>query len=485
MAKSATRGMLWTSVTAIVCRGLGFANTIGLTYFMGKPEYGRANAAYTLAMSVYSFSNPGLIGELIRRRERFAEAATLGTSVAGSIVMLLSAIALVFAESITAAFGAEGSAGFLRLSVVIALAGTLFMVGDVLLCRQLRFGTQSLIEFLGTICLVGSSMGLAAAKWGGIALIIGQVLRELVVRFGHVAVTGLGWVRRPRWDWPLLKQMLSYGIPLYIAGILNQIATTWDNLFVGKVLGMDVLGAYAAAYSLTYVPVYTITEKITGVFYAVVVKFIDDRERRWAAMQRSLTAVLILMAPVVVLTMFVGPRFVALVFSARWQDTVAPLVTALALVGAGLPLQLMPDYYFGALGINKAVIGIMAVKVVLLFGGLFAFGRESVVTAAWTVSLAFIVAGLLAFAMLHVLDKMPIGMLVRVLLPGLVGGVVMGLAIWGVRRVLPFSSNLLMMVIEMAVGGVAYLAYELVFHRPQIMDIFGAFLGRRRESSEG
>ena len=485
MGKRATRGMLWSSLTALVCRGLGFGNTIVLTHLMGKREYGRANAAYTLAMSVYQFSNPGFIGELIRRRERFEEAASLGTAIASAIVLLLSAVALVFAGPITSAFNAGGTETYLRLAVAIGLAGNVLMMGDVLLCRELRFGAQSLIELVGTLCLVGSAVGLAATGWGGIALIIGQVARELVVRVGGTALTGFSWLRRPRWDPALLKQMLSYGIPLYVAGILNQIATTWDNLFVGKMLGMEMLGAYAAAYSLTYVPVYTISERITTVFYSVVVQFIDDRERRWKAVLRSLGAVLIFMAPVVVLTMLDGPRVVALLFSAKWQSTVAPLVTCLSLVGAGLPLQLMPDYYFGALGVNRAVIGIMVVKVVLLFSGLFLFGRTDIQAAAWSVSGSFMITGLLAFSMLHFLDHIPLASLLRVLLPAAVGGLLMAFSIVGLRRVLPLTSNLLMLIVEMAVGCIVYVAYQLVFHRERIMDILGAFLGRRRAGGEG
>jgi O-antigen/teichoic acid export membrane protein len=480
MSRRASRGMLWSSLTALTCRGLGFANTIVLTHLMGKPEYGRANAAYTLASSIYQFSSPGLIGELIRRRERFEEAATLGTSFCAVIVLMLSAAAIVFAGPITTAFNAAGTAGYLRLATIIGLSGTLLMMADVLLCRGLRFGTQSLLELCGTLSMLGAAISLAASGWGGLALIIGQVLREVVVRVGGTAVTGFGWLRRPRWDWPLLKQMLSYGIPLYIAGLLNHIATTWDNLFIGKVLGMEMLGAYAAAYALTYVPVYTISERITTVFYSVVVQFVDDRERRWKALLRSLSAVLIFMAPVVVLTMLDGPRVVTLLFSAKWQVTVAPLVTCLSLVGAGLPLQLMPDYYFGALGVTRAVIGIMAVKVVLLFSGLFLFGRTDIQAAAWTVSGSFVVSGLLAFSMLYWLDHIPPRSLVRVLVPGTVGGLLMGLSIYGLRRALPFSSNLLMLIIEVATGCAVYVAYQLLFHRERIMDILGAFLGRRR-----
>jgi O-antigen/teichoic acid export membrane protein len=480
MSRRATRGMLWSSLTALGCRGLGFVNTIVLTHLMGKPEFGRANAAYTLAMSIFQLSNPGFPSELIRRRERFDEAATLATSVAGGIVLVFAAVALIFAGPITTIFNAAGTATYLRWAVGIALMGTLLMMADVLLCRQLRFGAQSIIELIGTLGLIGCSIGLAGIGWGGMALIVGQVVREAVVRTGGTALTGLGWLRRPRWDWPLLKQMLSYGVPIYVAQMLNQIATTWDNLFVGKVLGMEMLGAYAAAYSLTYVPVYTISERITNVFYAVVVQFIDDQERRWNAVLRSLRAVMIFMAPVVVLTMLDGPRVVTILFSAKWQVSVAPLVTCLSLVGAGLPLQLMPDYYFGALGVNRAVVGIMVVKVVLLFSGLFLFGRHDLQSAAWAVSGSFIITGLLAYSMLHVLDRIPVARLAAALLPAAAGGLLMGLAIHGLRRVLPFSSNLIMLIVEVAAGCAVYLAYLLAFHRAHIKDILGAFLGRRR-----
>ncbi|MCC6750127.1 MAG: oligosaccharide flippase family protein [Deltaproteobacteria bacterium] len=478
LATEASRGMLWTSVSSLAARGIGFLSTILLTRWMSKEEYGRASAVYTIAIGLAHFSGPGLSSELIRRRERFKDAATLGTMFCTVIVLTLSAAAFAFADPITRFFDAPGAAHYLRAGLVLALVHVVLMMGDIILTRELRFGAQALLELGGSSLMVAVALGLAATGWGGFAVVLGQVVREVVLRLGSTALTGFGWLGRPRWDGPLLREMLAFGVPIYISESFDHIATNWDNLFVGKVLGMEALGAYAVAYNLAYVPIYTVTQRSSSVVLAAVARFSDDVKRRREAILRALGAILLVLFPAAALVMFTGPRVVAILFPAKWTDTVSSLVTALSLVGIGLPLQFLPDYYFQAIGRPRATTVVMAIKVVLMFGALFLFGRQNVVHAAWAVSTSFIVAGLLACALLKVVDEIPFGRVLLELAPALIGSTLLAATILGLRRVLHLDSQLVMFALEVIAGGTVYLGYLLLFHRGQVMDIVRSLVGR-------
>jgi O-antigen/teichoic acid export membrane protein len=478
LGKQATRGMLWTSLSSLLARGLGFAMTIVLTYWMARDDYGRASAAYTIAITLGFFSIPGLESELIRRKERFNEAAVLTWIICNAMMIALFCLAYFAAEPIARLFNAAGAGRYLRWSLFIPATMTLLVVANPILCRQLRFGLQSLLEVGGTLTNVGAAVTLAASGFGGFAVVIGQLARELVVRVGGTVATGLGWLQRPRLDGGLLRQMLGFGIPVYLSELLEFGASNWDNLFVAKVFGAEALGAYAVAYTIAYTPIHTISQRTASVVLSTVARFADDRQRRHDAVLRSLGAIMLALGPAAVLIMLDGPRVVAILFPSHWSPTVATLVAALSLVGFGLPLQYLPDYYFQAINKPRGTLAVMTMKVGLMFGALFLFGRTNVETAAWSVSGSFIVAGAGACALLRIVDGIPLWRIGEHLLPAAVGSTLMAGAIWALRRFVPLDANWLMLALEVGGGGVVYLAYELTFHRRRIREIIGTFLGR-------
>jgi O-antigen/teichoic acid export membrane protein len=359
---------------------------------------------------------------------------------------------------------------------------TLFVVANPILCQRLRFGLQSLLEVGGTLSNVGTAMTLAASGLGGYAVVIGQLMREVFVRVGGTAATGLGWLRAPRLEAPLLREMLAFGVPVYVSELLEFGATNWDNLFVARVFGAETLGAYAVAYTIAYTPIHTISQRSASVVLAAVARFAEDRDRRHEAILRSIGAIMLALGPAAVLIMLDGPRVVAVLFPHQWSPTVATLVAALSLVGFGLPLQYLPDYYFQAINRPRGTLAVMGLKVLLMFGALFLFGRSSVHTAAWSVSGSFLVSGAAACVLLRIVDGISLGRVIARILPAAIGSALLAATVLGVRRIVPLQSNLLMLIVEVGAGGAVYLAYELLFHREQIRDILSTVLGRGRPS---
>ncbi len=86
--------------------------------------------------------------------------------------------------------------------------------------------------------------------------------------------------------------------------------------------GAEALGAYAVAYTIAYTPVYTVVIRTSTVVLASISQFADDQERRQDAILRSLSAILMLLGPVVMMIMLCGPRVVALLFPKQWTETV-------------------------------------------------------------------------------------------------------------------------------------------------------------------
>ena len=522
LATEASRGMMWTSLSSLGARGLGFMTTIILTYWIDQDQYGQANAAYEIALTLGFICIPGLESELIRRKEKFGQAATLTTVVCLVPMLLLCLGTMALAEPVARWF--DTNAFFLRTSMLIPLSMVLFVVGHAMLTKQMRFGVQSLIELGGSLSNVGTAIALAAflvaddslIKYSGIAVVLGQCMREMVVRVGSAAATGFAWVERPKLDKPLLKEMFGFGIPVYISEVLEHGATHWDNLFVARVFGDKALGRYAVAYTIAYTPIYTVAQRSAGVVLAAVAQFAEDPERRRDALIRALGAILLVLMPTAVMIGLSGPRVVAILFPSKWTGDLAPLVAALSLVGIGLPLQYLPDYYFQAINKPKATMAVMGMKLTLMFlalifvgqsvvqgaGGdkLFALGSLRMVgveASAWAVSISFIVAGLAACSLLYFVDRIPPLRILTQFVPCTVG-TLLAVGVTALARHLlgpstdnmlipvigPNSNNVLLLFVECGGAVAIYLVYQFAFHRERIMDIINAVLGRGDDDEE-
>ena len=506
LATEASRGMMWTSLSSLGARGLGFMTTIILTYWISQDQYGKANAAYEIALTLGFFCIPGLESELIRRKERFGQAATLTTIICILPMLLCVGACMALAEPVAVWFDSDPL--MLRTSMLIPAFMVAFVVGHAMLTKQMRFGTQSVIELGGSMSNVGVAVSLAltlSQGTRGLAVVLGQCMREIVVRVLGAVFTGFGWVKRPRYDRKLLREMLGFGIPVYISEVLEHVATHWDNLFVARVFGDKALGRYAVAYTIAYTPIYTVAQRSAGVVLAAVAQFAEDPERRRDALIRALGAILLVLMPTAVMIGLSGPRVVAILFPSKWTSDLTGLVAALSLVGIGLPLQYLPDYYFQAIGKPRATMAVMGMTVALMFLALHLFGRgfsfslgswgtfgvQGVEASAWAVSISFIVAGLGACCLLWLVDDISPGRILRQLVPCTVGTVLVVATVFALRHLLgpPTDNlaapvigendrNLLLLVLE-CVGAVAvYLVYQMAFHRERLKDIINSLLGR-------
>ncbi len=502
LATEASRGMMWTSLSSLAARGLGFMTTIILTYWVSQDQYGKANAAYEIALTLGFFCIPGLESELIRRKEKFNQAATLTTLICLAPMLLGVGATMALADPVASYFDSDPL--FLRTSMLIPVFMVVFVVGHAMLTKQMRFGTQSVIELGGSLSNVGIAVSLAlllGQGTRGLAVVLGQCMREIIVRVFGAIFTGFGWLEQPKYDKPLLREMLGFGIPVYISEVLEHVATHWDNLFVARVFGDKSLGRYAVAYTIAYTPIYTVAQSSAGVVLAAVAQFADDPERRRDALLRALGAILLVLMPTAVMIGLSGPRVVGILFPDKWTGDLTGLVAALSLVGIGLPLQYLPDYYFQAIGKPRATMVVMGMKVGLMFLALHFFGRgftvgpwspQGVEASAWAVSLSFIVAGIGACSLLWLVDEIPPLRILAQLVPCTVGTVLVIATVFGLRHWLgPPADNLvqpvvmgentrnvLLLILECVLAVVVYLVYQLAFHRERLWDIVGSLLGR-------
>jgi O-antigen/teichoic acid export membrane protein len=480
LGQEATRGMLWSALSSLAARAIGFLTTILLTRWVSRDDYGRANAALTVANTIGHLF-PSMTSEVIRRRERFGEALML--RLFWNLFYLVFAViaVLLFAEALVRLFKAPGSGSYLRVCMGIE-ALTMFDVASILIIRSLRFGVLGVLDVGGTLVHTATALGLSALGAGGMAILIGYLARIAVMRIIGLFIVGLGWARRPRFDRALLREMLAFSIPVYLADLCEFGATNWDNLFVSAVFGAEALGAYAVAYTITYTPIVTIAQSTGRVVLATISRFSRDKERRREAILRAIGGQTMLLMPCAALILMCGPRAVSILFSRQWSDVLSQLVVSLSLVGFGLPVHHIISNHCQAADFPKSSMLITALKLGFIISALLLFGRSDVVSAGWSVSGAFAATGISACLILSVVESISVLVILRQLLAGVGGAAILAVVILALRRWWPIESNAIALAVEVAAGSLACLAYLLLIHRDRVNDIIEALL---RRGSEG
>jgi O-antigen/teichoic acid export membrane protein len=156
-------------------------------------------------------------------------------------------------------------------------------------------------------------------------------------------------------DRAMAREAFRFGRHVFLSNILIYLVTQGDDAFVGKYLGLGVLGYYSRAYFLSNTPATHITHLISSVTLAGYSRLQEDRIRLRTAYVKTFKLILWTTVPLG-LTLFVFAHPLVLwLFGERWL----PIVPAMRIL-----------CIFGVL---RAIVGVNGSL-------LYAIGRPDIVT---------------------------------------------------------------------------------------------------------
>jgi len=211
--------------------------------------------------------------------------------------------------------------------------------------REMRFAPSAAVDVIGQV--VALSLAWPLASWLGnysavLWLLLAQSLAQVIV--SHVLAErpfAMGWSREHA------RQVVKFGWPLLINGVLMYGIFQGDQLIVGANYSMAELGVYAVAFTLTITPTMLIGRLGSSLFLPVLSSVQDNPREltRRASMCfvamvtiASLSAVLFIVAGGSIVTTLYGEKYAAAGAFIGWLGAmqavrivrVAPALTAMA-----------------------------------------------------------------------------------------------------------------------------------------------------------
>jgi lipopolysaccharide exporter len=474
LAQKAARGALWTVISSMGGRAVGVIGTLVITRFLSTEEIGEVAAAVVLVMSANWITIWGF-GQYAVVKGRGADALEVTWHAtafyAGLGAISLGAIALL-GDNLMPYFNAPDAGVYIPWLALAFYLKRLAAVPERVLTRQMNFRPSAMALMLGELAYTISTLAFAVAGYGGMAIVLGNIVQSSVVLLIIVRAAGLAsWATPVPLRWERIKDMLRFGVPLGIQGIAAQAARFWDRLTITYYLGTHAGGTYNMAYNLADIPAIQVGEQLALVLMPSMAELPPDR--RAAALERSTALLSLIVFPLAVgLGLVAYPLISLLLPKNEWQD-VAPLLAVLACLSVFRPVTWVISAYLEAESKTNRLMFLEVGKLAILIGGIVALQTLGVVAAAFAVGIAF---GLTAIVgvLIVVREGARLGRLLDGFLRPLAACALMCATVLGIHELLLAAGirhDAIHLVLMILVGAITYVASALVIARESSRDL--------------
>ncbi|MBU1110078.1 oligosaccharide flippase family protein [Patescibacteria group bacterium] len=268
------------------------------------------------------FGQPNQIGldqAVIQRKDKLEEAYN-GHLLIKLISAGVSLILAVAAAPILFKFYDHRIVWALYGLMSVVLLQSLSATQTTYLRKHFAFKKISLIQIVSALITFGVSIYLAWAGYGVWALVSVHVVMAVVTLL-------LQWLASPwrptrKLDKNVNREMLGFGITIWVGGIFSFVMLQFDDFLVGQFAGILTLGFYAKAYSLAQHPLGLFAQAVNNVAAPLIAEVKNAPEKLEKAMN-------LMLGLVYKGTVFVGmiffiwsPQIITLLIGEKWLPAV-------------------------------------------------------------------------------------------------------------------------------------------------------------------
>jgi O-antigen/teichoic acid export membrane protein len=281
----------------------------------------------------------------------------------------------------------------------------------------------------------------------------------------------------PSFDFRGARALAGYGGIMMTGQLFWFVQTQADIVIAGRSFTPTELGFYTTALFLAQIFVTKVVPPLNEVAFSAYTQIQHDREAVAEGFLKSVRVVMTLAMPFCLGLAAVAEPAVDLLLGDKWLPT-APIVAVLALAMPFMTLHVMFGPATNAcgkpgIGTRSSILGAVLMPLCYLAGAQYgAIG----VAAAWLVAWPLLTAIVAAWS-IPVLN-LRAAQLREALLPPVLAGAGMGLAVVALDRALPAMPEALRLVLLVAAGGAVYGGWLLAFARERLDEIAGLALKR-------
>jgi lipopolysaccharide exporter len=476
LARKAARGALWTVLSSIGGRSVGVLGTLVMTRFLHPDQIGEVSDATIVCMTaswltIWGFGQYTVVKARGEAQREVTWHATVFYVGLGTLSLGLVALLGGHLTSILNAPKAARYIPGMALAIYIRRIGAM---PERILTQRMEFRPSAVAMAAGESIYTISALSLAALGWGGMSIVVANIIQSTAVVAILVRAAGIrSWATPTPLRWGRIKDMLRFGVPLGIQGNAHMASRYWDNLAVSHYFGTTALGAYNMAYNLADIPAIQVGEQIALVLFPSMAELPEDR--RAAALERSTALLSVVIFPLAVgLGLVSYPLIATILPSNAWQE-VAPLLSVLAALSVFRPISWVLGAYMEASQKTNRLLFLEVAKLGFLLGGIALLAPYGLRIASGAVGISFGLTAIGGVAMVVHEGVSPARLLKGFLQP-VAACAVMGLGVWATHhglRIAGVHHPVVYLTSEIVVGAIVYVMAALVICRATSKDLLG------------
>jgi O-antigen/teichoic acid export membrane protein len=226
----------------------------------------------------------------------------------------------------------------------VPLLDGLGMQHQALLARQMRFRALASLE-IGSMAIGIAAAAVAASLGAGVWALVGmQIVRSGTFLAG--VWTMCAWrPSRPRRGTGV-RPMLAFGGSISLCSLIDYVWRDLDKVIIGRVVGAATLGVYVNAQTLMLRPLQMISAPLGRVALPALSRLVDNRERYRAAYASSVSLMMRVMMPLILIALIWSDKLIPLVLGKSMGEDAVPFFQVLAIAAIPRPLSNVAGWLF-------------------------------------------------------------------------------------------------------------------------------------------
>lgn len=348
LVKKAVHGMAWVTLSTIIIRILEFSTKIILARLLAPADFGLLAIGLLAINTMGLFRNLGFGAALIYKKDdsnnTAANTAFFLLPIVATILFVLAYLSAPYVAVFFDNAAVEPIIRILSLTFIISSFGT---VPSLMLEKELEFKKKVLPDTVPIVGYACVAIVLALGGYGVWSLVYGQIVSAVLSAVLIWMVSD--WRPTFSFDKEVAKELFGYGKHILGASIIIFLITNIDDAIVGRILGLEALGFYTIAYSISNLPATQITHLVGRVMFPTYSKLQDDRDALRRAYLKTLKYVSMLSIPTAFGILVIAPDFVNVVLGEKWMPAV-PALQVLCFFGLSRSIAATTGSIFQATG---------------------------------------------------------------------------------------------------------------------------------------
>ena len=326
-------GGKWITIATVISTLFQFTQVAILARLLSPTDFGIVSISNLVIAFFQIFANLGFSNSIIYKQE--SDRNVLSTLYfLNLIVGVVIFVVIYFSTPYIVSFYHEP-----KLDRVVPLASYYFLIvyfGQLyffLLEKELRFRSVAIIDIAGTVVGSGVTITLAYSGYEELSLIIGSLVMQ-TIKTGLQVLFGLKFFI-PAWFFNLrdVKEHLQFGLYNLGDGLLGFVQANSDAIFIGGMLGTQLLGYYTIAFQLAVFPISKLNPIILQVAYPILAKMKDNTANLKQSYLKILDFISYCNLPLLAGLYITAESVVPLFYGPGWEKTI-DLIRIFVFVGA-------------------------------------------------------------------------------------------------------------------------------------------------------